>query len=361
MPQGILSCYWPLWGAEFEGDGAGLVGGNVIACVPFEDEWREIQNQEVVLSRETSGGAGTPYPEPPLCLVVMEPLLFGEDLGAAMARVGSKMLREARNAVLVLRLLRPGWFLDPTIAETCFAIAGEEWQLQRFPGPYRQAFSIGAGTAPLLSYRLNIDDLTTRSGIPGSTAALWALLTEFRRISGNASVEIAIENFDRSFGLNLWPMDRLAFLFIAMDAILGGMSTMRIGKVLLRRKSFRRRVASALIVSRMSVIDGNTEAEWLDSPFGGRGLRNAIAHGGQHTIGDGIEQVPERVQRVLRLLLRQYLSFAIRWAENTATVSERFDLPPCCSLSGAYNKVLEARAWGIDEANDLLACNIDLE
>jgi hypothetical protein len=331
-----LSLYLPLWGAEFDGDGVGGLGGKVVAYVPAGEEWRTLQQTDVMSARMR---AAKSMPAPPLCLVVFTRRNEDESIDAAIERAESEMLREARDAVLVLRLFKPGWFLEPEFAEVCFAVAEGFWQISRRPGPYRQSFLTGVEALPLAPYHLSLADLTTPPDAAGPIAETWELLMAFRARSGNASVEIALENFNRSYGFQLTPVDRLANLFVALDAMLGGMSAKRLGNVRLRRNSYRNRV----------------QAAWLNAMNGGRGLRNAIAHGDHQTLGAAATTAAQaRVQHIVRLLLRLYMRFALRWATEEAEISARHGLPARTPLAIAFNTLLEARAEGSAVADQAL-------
>lgn len=343
-----LSLYLPLWGAEFDNggdsDGVGGLGGQVFASVPSSEEWRNLQQTDVMLARMR---AAKSIPAPPPCLVVFARRNEDESIDAAIERSGSEMLREARDAVLVLRLFKPGWFLDPEFAEVCFAVAERGWQLRRKPGPYRQVFLTGVEELPLAPYRLCLADLTTPPDEAGPIFEIRELLMAFRARSGNASVEIALDNFNRSYGFQLTPVDRLANLFVALDAMLGGMSAKRLGNVRLRRNSYRNRVQAALSLSPQAGIDAAGEAAWLNAMNGGRGLRNAIAHGDHQALGGAAAtEAQARVQHIVRWLLRLYMRFALRWAEEEAEISARHGLPARTPLAIAFNTLLEARAEG---------------
>lgn len=347
----LLSLYFPLWGAQFDSDGVGGLGGQVVAYVPSSEEWRHLQQTDVMLARMR---AARSIPAPPPCLVVFARRHEGESIDAAIERAGGEMLREARDAVLVLRLFKPGWFLDPEFAEVCFAVAERGWQLRRKPGPYRQVFLTGVEELPLAPYHLSLADLTTPPDAAGPIAEIWDLLMAFRSRSGNASVEIALDNFNRSHGFQLTPVDRLANLFVALDAMLGGMSAKRLGNVRLRRNSYRNRVQAALSLSPQAGVDAADEAAWLSAMNGGRGLRNAIAHGDHQALGGAATEAQARVRHIVRLLLRLYLRFALRWAEEEAEISARCGLPARTPLAIAFNTLLEARAEGSSVADQAL-------
>lgn len=342
-----LSLYFPLWGAQFDSDGVGWLGGQVFAYVPSSEEWWHLQQTDVLSARMR---AAKSIPAPPPCLVVFTRRHEDESIDAAIERSGSEMLREARDAVLVLRLFKPGWFLDPEFAEVSFAVVEGGSKLLRKPGPYRQVILPGVEALPLAPYRLSLADLTTPPDAAGPIAEIWDLLMAFRARSGNASIEM-LENFNRSYGFQLTPVDRLANLFVALDAMLGGMSAKRLGNLRLRRNSYRNRVQAALSLFSQEGIDAASEAAWLNAMNGGRGLRNAIAHGDHQALGAAATEAQARVQHIVRLLLRLYMRFALRWAEDEAEISARHGLPARIPLAIAFNTLLEARAEGASVAD----------
>ncbi len=347
-----LLLYCPLWGISFEMDtpdlagvGAGLLAGTTLVYVPFEAEWRFIQQGDVFAE---SNGAGSMPGGIPLCLVERSAAAIPQSLDDRIGRLGRGMLDAAEDAVLALRLYQDGWFLQPDLAELVFTDG--EHLLRREPGPYRQAFMSGVPRMLGGNYSLRLSDLTAEASRPGPVTRVFEKIAAYRATGGNTAVDTALDNFRRSFGYQMMGVQRLAHLFVSLDALFGGMSARRIGAVDLRPRFFRRRLEAALTAAVGD--DLSDEASWLDSRA--RVLRNAIAH------GDSIETIVDadvgavRVQRLLRPLVQAVLTFASRWASNSRPIIERFRLPATCSFGGAYNKVLEARARGIDDGLDLL-------
>jgi hypothetical protein len=348
-----LTLYCPLWGVAFDASGSemgvGLVGGKVLAYIPFDEEWRALQQSDVFEQRDAAAGRAAA----PLCLVAVEPLLSNETIDQATGRVGDALLQSTRDAVLALRLFKPGWFLHPELAETAFVVAAEGWDIRRTPGPYRQAFMTSDPYRPYAGYALSLGELTTHLNERRRVTRIFDLLTSYRAPGGNSSVEIALENFDRSFAYQMTGAQRAANLFMALDTMLGGMSARRIGRVPLRQRYFRRRVQAALSAANDQGIDVVDEAKWLDAKEGGRGLRNAIAHGDLGAVAFEIDPVIPRLQHIVRLILLQYLIFAIRWACASEAIAARLALPQL-SLAAAYNKVLELQVSDDCAALDLL-------
>lgn len=353
-----LWLYMPLWGASFDSDDVGLVGGNVLASIPYPDEWEAIQQGEVVKERQRLEGCPSSFETPP-CITVIEGRFADETIDVAVVRVGKNMLSQAQIAVLAMRLYKPGWFLTPDQAEICFAINGQGWSLRRRPGPYRQAFLIGLDNMPFPGYELKIADLTTSRNEPGAITLLWQQLTEMQSHVGNASLEIALESFNRSYGFQLRPSQRLAHLFIALDAMLGGFNEDKPGGIKLTGSSskFSQRFKAALLADGKEFIKANQEVGWLNDhkSGGGRWLRNSIAHGEDVDSCGAAEEAQLRLQEIIRALLRQYIRFLLRWKTDRLNISQRFSLPEACSPVGAYNAILAACASEVEGAFDLLS------
>jgi hypothetical protein len=353
-----LWLYLPLWGANFDSENVGLVGGQVLASIPYSDEWDEIQQNEVVQEQRRLANY-TSLSEPPLCITVVEERFSSETVDEAVERIGSKMLSQAQTAVLVMRLYKSGWFLTPDQAEICFAINEQGWNLQRRPGPYRQAFLTGLDNIPFPGYDLKIAELTTSNSEPGAISLLWNQLIEVRSNADNASVEIALENLNRSYGFQLKPSQRLAHLFMALDAMLGGFNEDEPGGLKLSGSSskFSQRFKAALLADGQEFIEANQQVGWLNNnkPGGGRWLRNCIAHGDDINTDSLADAAQLRLQDIIRVLLRQYIRFLIRWNSDMLDISQHFKLPETCSPVGAYNAILAACASEIESAFDLLS------
>jgi hypothetical protein len=271
--------------------------------------------------------------------------------------MGESLLEIARTAVTALRLYRPGWFLQPEQAMYVFYAPSLPMHVVRAPGPYRQVFVTDPADIDLARYDLKIDDLTRQLDSPGPIAAVWDLLQNYRHTGGNASVEIALESFNRSYGFQLRPPSRVANLFTALDAMLGGMMVRKIGRVPVHNnRGYSRCVEAALTYAAASDFEDSPRniAKWLHSESGGRGLRNAIAHGTGSKVEPEAQRVYESLQSIVRALLRQYLHFAVSWAQQMDKAADRIGIPAESPLAAAYVKALKAEAKDPGSMSDML-------
>lgn len=346
-PQTVYG-YFPLWGASFDSEGAGLVGDDVMAMLPHLEEWRFIQKSDVWKERMKHEAAVNPEagqqawgPSPPLCLVTVAHLSEHESFADAAQRLISSMHLNAGDALLSMRLYKPGWCMDPDLTE--WALVNQS-NIIRTPGPYRQAFMMGAPQDAPTGYELGLNELSTPDQSRGPLYEVWQLIKTYR-LQTNSAVDIAIENFTRSFGYQLAGVHRSAFLFTAIDAMLGGMSARRIGKMKLKRR-FRQRVSAALEATGEQWIGVDATAEtlatWLDRD--GRSIRNAIAHGEARTVNQDAEDNWMLLQAIVRILLRQFIDFSIRWNTEKATLSQNLNLDKSAAPTQAYNRALELGA-----------------
>ncbi len=351
-----LRLYFPLWGVNFDSDGVGGIGRGVAVYVPDPDEWHTIQKKDVWMAQWRSEGGRGEGPTPPCCIVLSTPLENASSIHAAIHEMGEGLLSTARAAVTALRLFRPGWFLQPEQAMYVFYAPSLPLNVVRAPGPYRQVFVSNPTCVPLARFALELDNLTQRLDSPGPIAATWELLQDYRRSGGNASVEIAIESFNRSYGFQLRPQSRAANLFTALDAMLGGMSAWKIGHVPIKPRGYARRVEAALRSATSPAFPGDArdEARWLHSAQGGRALRNAIAHGAGSAVEAEALCAYEPLQAMARSLLRQYLSFSIIWARRHEETAARLGLVAGSPLAAGYVTTLDAEAKHPGSMLDLL-------
>lgn len=352
----LLNLYFPLCGADFDSDGVGWIGGDVAVYVPDAEEWHTIQKTDVWMAQWRSEGGRGEGPTPPCCIIAGTELGGADSIYAAIEEMGETLLTAARTAVTALRLFRPGWFLQPEQVLYVFYAPSLPLNVVRAPGPYRQVFVAGPTHIPMERLNLKLDDLTQRLDSPGPIAATWKLLEDYQCAGRNASVEIAIESFNRSYGFQLRPASRAANLFTALDAMLGGMSAWKIGRVPVKPRGYARRVEVALACAASPEFPGDPHdaARWLHSARGGRGLRNAIAHGDGSKVEPEAQRAYERLQSIVRVLLRQYLHFSTVWARQRDETAVRLGLAAESPLSAAYVTTLEAEAKRPGSMLDLL-------
>src|SRR6266403_1994450 len=113
-----------------------------------------------------------------------------EDLGHALGRLGNTVIANADDAVLALRLLKAGWFLDPGLSERIFSFGLLN---QRLVGPYRQAFINGVPENAPPGYRLPIGELARSQAQAAPTKNVWRLIQQYRKVKPHASADLAIE------------------------------------------------------------------------------------------------------------------------------------------------------------------------
>jgi hypothetical protein len=350
-----LNLYFPLWGAGFDSEATGAIGPGVMVYVPRAEEWRTIQKTDVWKAQWGSEGGRGEGPTPPCCIVLATPLGSADSIHAAIDEIGGGLLSMAHDAVTALRLYRPGWFLQPEQAMYVFYAPSLLWNIVRAPGPYRQVFLSDPTQVPMALFELKPDELTQQLDSPRPIMAIWELFREYRRSGGNSSVEIAIESFNRSYGFQFRPQSRASNLFTALDAMLGGMGTGKIGRVPVDPRGFARRVEAALkAASPRFPGEPDDAARWLNSDRGGRGLRNEIAHRSGSKVETQAQDAYERLQSIVRTLLLQYLKFSTVWARQHDEIAERLGLAADSSLSAAYVTILEAEARQPASMSDLL-------
>jgi len=295
----LLTLYQPLWAATFDDEGAGFLGGGTMASIPFEDEWYMLQKGS--LARQ-----GAP---PQLCLTTLRPIPEDQSIEEAIAVHGDALLREASCAVLALRLYKAGWFLSPELAERSFVIAREDWRIERLPGVFRQAFLSGDLHHPLPGYSLSINDLCTRDG---ESTPLNVLMERLLRVDrrGHPELALAADGFNRSYGLISAQDERLAHLFIALEAMLGGFN--ETGPMNLDLEGPGARIPGRIRASRLAAGDpaqlAFQMASWVQDE--GRRLRNSVAHGEFLLLPErDLDSAVLKLQLLIRSLLCQYLAY----------------------------------------------------
>jgi hypothetical protein len=347
----ILLGYFPLYGATFDSDEVGWVGGRVAAYVPEPRVWSELEQSDISMERTVanlpwasplgpyhpSGMEGAP---PPICIVIGQDIPDDDRADETISAARGPMSDEAADAILALRLLRSGWFLDPELSMRVFRY--EPWIANwRLAGPYRQVGLSDPVEATMPAYELRLEDLVTGPDEAPPLTQLFQLVQEYRA-NVRGAADIAVRNFGNSYGYMLVGTARAAVLFTALDAMLGGMGARQIGRLRLK-STFAERVEQALRLDPgIAVAWAAAEAEWLDTE--GRRLRNALAHGRPSDVADLAEDSHERIRSVVRSILTTFLEFCIEWSSEAALPESA--LPdPKARTSGpvaAFNAALEA-------------------
>lgn len=359
-PPNILTGYFPLWGATFDSKDLGVVGGSVGVMIPYADDWKRIFRSDAWKERfasvlePLSDGLGPQIgPESPPCLMISSPMASDESFEEAVDRLKEQFVEEARHAVLALRLFKPGWFIDPELTECSFL---QKPRIARLAGPFRQAFMERVPDELPSRYTIRIEELSLQKGVPSPTAGLWSLIEQYHHIAHHTTADIALENFNRSYGFQLRGTQRCALLFTALDAMLGGMNTDRIGRLKLQ-SPLRERVFAAL-----DAVEGNwagTNAspmelsQWINTV--GRRIWQAVATGNATSVTEQADGSWEYIQLIVRVLLRQYLEFSVKWFKDPDSIKKRLGLQDDVAPVVGFNLALELKATKKARLDDLLS------
>jgi hypothetical protein len=336
-----FTCYFPLWGFGFDSDDAGIIGGKVIGCKPYREEWQNILKSDVL--KEYASYRSTPVwdLEPQFCLSITYALSNDESLLEGIGRHQEKIYQQIRDALLALRLFRKGWIMDPYLVE--YSFMDNDNFIIRNPGPYRQIFMAGFDNNFPDFYSLDPKDLTYSVNENKPLRKIFDLISDYRNSGGNQSMEVAIENFGLSYSLpgNISWEQKISFLFTALDAMLGGMSLHRRNNRYYLRDTemevfFRERIQQVLSLCGYS--NAEEESQWVDSL---RHLRNPIAHGSRSGVEKDAEESFERFQEVIRSILKHYMAFALRYKTGRTQIAELLGLELTTGLTEMYNKALE--------------------
>jgi hypothetical protein len=258
-------------------------------------------------------------------------LIYG-DIRELTQEFLANVLHLIKDIVFSLRLFRNGWFLDPLFSEITIE---KNDNLFRLPGHYRQSFYYNIAIDPEKNYQyqLFLSDLSHESGLQ----KIFLLLRDYRS-NTNTSVGIALENYNNSFGYQLKEIDRLNFLFISLDAIMGGMSTKgkEIGNTKMS-KSFLERVNSLVTYGNLQISP--QDLNWLDTRC--RKIRNDIAHGSVYQIFNLTSEDVVKLQEIVKSLLIEYINLYVYYFKNQKLIKENFNVTKSNSYCGIFNRMLE--------------------
>lgn len=255
-----------------------FVSGILIAR-PTLEEWRLLEKTDVADLIVFPGLAGIAGAEPPICIYVNQPLSAEPDLEDVVEH-WSDASGAADDVLYALWLHGDGDLPPPEM--TCLYSNTSTGLYSRFPGPYRQ----GVRTPPGDPYRLRKADVQP-------VALLTDVLRGYRTGATDPAGEIALVNLRQSYGWYLAPADRLAMLFAALEALLGGYRPSReFGGLSMPRRA-------ALALERPAV------EEFLAGP--GRALRNAVAHGTAPADAAAVDEVRE----IVRGVIARYVRFCV--------------------------------------------------
>ena len=310
-----------------------IISGTVKLCRPTFPMWHLIQPSEAIRPNLQFD----PSHHLPFCLLEEVKLESGtkDELKAGMDR-------SVRSAILAFRLYRPGWFMDPVLSEIIYAAKGEldlgHYTGERHMGAYRLAF-----------YDEDVDSLRGRdlyeiekSAIARSQDAQTELsrignaIANRDRLGGQISIDVALSNFRASYGFMATAAQKGMMLFMALDALLGGMNAKEIGEYKLK-VPFRDRLATALSVAGRS--NGQSVAKWVDTQC--RSIRNGIAHGRSLQVEQAAQAAVPDMQDVIRVLLRQILGFEQQWFRHRDAVLQSIQAKPTLACIAVWNALLE--------------------
>ena len=340
MNRKTFTSYFPLWGVSFDSNERGNLGGRVNICRPYPVEWRKILKEDIVRAFECFYGTRLNITDPIPCISITMPQESEVTLKTARLDHLAAVQSDSDDAVTVLRLLKPGWFMDPRFAEYTFM--SSDYYIEREPGPYRQLMFRTLFEPTAASYSLSINELRRTLEEETPASRLWSLLQNYRQSGKNAAIEIALTNFNLSYSLHVSNSQKLGFLFTALDAIFGGMSLhKKKGKLYLRNTLMKDFFEDRLFHFMTLIEDPKAKEDiaWIKKHM--RSLRNKIAHG---SLGDNQKLAGKHHERMLDLLRRiipAYLKFCTFWNQFHDRIQESLELAPeGQSLVEAFNKAI---------------------
>jgi hypothetical protein len=319
-PERIAIYYFPLRGLRADEEPVPIAG--VLLLEPTFEDWRLLEKTDVAdqllpAAMAEQLGVAVAGDRPPLCLAThidwpeerdgVHPLAYLDEVEPLVTDV-----------LLALRLLRDDAFLDFEYAGRYVSAPGGLYA--RAPGPYRQT-------------RVDLEEGTRYTVRPEDVAPLeeLALLARsYRELGTDSAGRLAVENLRHAHALNVGDVDRLVFLYVALEALFGGF--------------FERERFGRVPLAERAAADEPTRA-WLAGDA--RTLRNAVAHG--NAPSDPMQDEVRQLVGVVRKGLVDYLRFCVALAPNHAEAEALVGARTAASRMRTFNE-LRARAHEGDES-----------
>jgi hypothetical protein len=318
-PEAIAIFYFPLRGLRAEEEP--VVIADVMLIEPTFEDWRLIEKTDVAdqllgAAMADQLGVQSVSDRPPLCLATYVEWPTNGDEINPMAFL-SEVEPAVTDVLLGLRLLKDDAFLDfeygGRYVTAPSKAAAFTWS-SRLPGLYRQT---PVDIQDVDRYTLHSDELPEVEEL--------ALLCRSYRASGvDSAGAIAVENFRHAHAIHVGDLDRLAFLFVALEALFGSYNESEpFGRVPLARRA---------------APDGETRAYLAGE---GRRVRNGVAHGNPPA-----GELGEHVSRLLAIVrggLFEYMWFCVGLEETGTEVAAQVGEAATSSRMRSFNE-LRARA-----------------
>ncbi len=325
-PGRIAIYYFPLRGLRAEEEPV-LIADLMLLEPTFED-WRllektDIADELLAAAMAEQLGLAVAGDRPPLCLAThfdwpeeldgVHPLAYLDEVEPAVTDV-----------LLALRLLRNDAFLDFEYAGRYVSAPGGLYS--RAPGPYRQT-------------HVDIDEdtrYTVRRDDVGPLEELALLSRAYHDGGVDGAGALAVENLRHAHAIHVSDVDRLVFLYVALEALFGGFSEReRFGRVPLEARA---------------TADEPTRAYLAGD---GRRLRNAVAHGNppDEPLRDDVFQL----LAVVRAGLVDYMRFCVALPANDREARALVGRRAASSRMRTFNELRARANEGDENAARLLA------
>ena len=321
----IAIFYFPLHGLRVEEEPVAIAG--VLLLEPTFEDWRAIEKTDVAdqmlgAAMAERFGLAVAGERPPLCLA--SHLDWTEDRGDVHPMTFlSEVEPVVTDVLLGLRLLKDDVFLDFEYAGRYVTAPGG--LSSRYPGSYRQT-------------RVDVPDevryTLLRDEVP-EVEQLALLSHAYRETGVDNTGAIAVESLRHAHSVHVGDVDRLAFLYVALEALFGSYNEReRFGRVPLAERAADDELSAYLAGD-------------------GRRLRNAVAHGNPP---DGpLDDDVSRLFAVVRAGLVSYMWFCVRLEEIGPEVSALVGDGVSSSRMRLFNELLARWREGDERAGTLLA------